>query len=215
MGTAPLPAKVRDEFGAAFSCTPLESWGMTEVLLGTVVPPEDPRDATVGRMIGGVSIVSRDDGELWVKSAYALLGYLDTDGAVGPNGADAEGWFPTGDLGGVDADGMVVISGRKKDLIIHGGTNVSPRAVEETLLQDPGVLDSAVVGVKHAFWGEEVVACLQLAPHVALADIEARLKELCRTRLPADAVPARFVAFAEFPRSSTGKVQKRGLLERL
>ena len=213
-GTAPLPEKVAEDFHACFGVRLLESYGMTEILLASVCLA--PRHGVVGKLLEGVEMQTRTDegaplpagteGDLWVRSSYAMLGYLDAAGQVCPQGT--ESWFATGDIGLVDGDGILAISGRRKDLIIHGGVNVSPRAIEEVLLACPGVADAAVIGMPHPFWGEEVVACLQLAEGTALAEVEATAKAQCKARLPAAAQPARFAAFDRFPRNTTGKVQK-------
>ena len=225
-GTAPLPPAIRDSFAETFGCRLLESWGMTEVLLGAVMPSTDHRGGSAGMLLNGVAIQTRntemgaalpqeEPGELWVRSSYALLGYLDDDGNIGSDSADTNGWFPTGDLGAMDQEGYLSITGRKKDLIIRGGTNISPRAVEEVLLHIPGVVDAAVVGIPHPFWGEDVIAYIQIDPGASLPELEPSLRKNCREALPVAAMPCRFVAVTEFPRTSTGKIQKHRLGERL
>ena len=102
------------------------------------------------------------------------------------------------------------ISGRLKDLIIHGGVNVSPRAVEEVLREFSGVKDAAVVGRPHPFWGEELVA--YIIPNSVELDTQA-LSEFCRANLNTDSQPSEFISVKEFPRSSVGKVQKQMLVK--
>jgi len=101
------------------------------------------------------------------------------------------------------------ITGRSKDLIIKGGVNFSPRAIEEILLGFPGVEDVAVVGSKHIFWGEEIVAFIISQKELDISEI----KTFCENRLAKDAVPTNFVFVKEFPRTTTGKVQKSKLRE--
>jgi len=119
------------------------------------------------------------------------------------------GWFHTGDLGRIDADGYLAIVDRKKDMIIRGGFNVYPREIEEVLMRHPGVSICAVVGVPDERLGEEVKAFVVPAEG---ADVtEAALVEWCRRELAAYKVP-RLVEFRDsLPMTATGKVLKRAL----
>ena len=107
------------------------------------------------------------------------------------------------------------MTGRRKDLIIRGGFNISPRQIEEALLRHPAIEDAAVVGAPHDYYGEEIVAALIARPGHAIADIEAELRTACRRELGPTAVPDRFVAFKAFPVSSMGKVQKNKIREQV
>lgn len=224
-GTAPLPAKVREDFLARCGFPLLESYGMTEVLLTAAVPPAEPLGGTVGRLLDGIEIQTRDkdgqplapgsEGELWFKSPYRMQGYLGHDGTLDNAQTDGDGWFQSGDLGVLDAQGWLRVTGRCKDIIIKGGTNVSPRAVEEALLACNGVADAAVAGIEHPFWGEEIVAFLQLHPGAEAAATESAARTLCAELLPPVAMPSRFVVVPDFPRTATGKPQKRLLLDQL
>lgn len=225
IGTAPLPATTKRVFEEAFGVEALESYGMTEVMFVSCNSVRFRRKAgSVGRLLALVEAESRDpsgrslpvgqEGELWIRSPQAMVGYLDPDTSQSVQPL-ADGWLATGDVGRVDADGDLFITGRLKDMIIRGGANVSPRAVEEVLLTCPGIRDAAVIGIPHAFWGEEVIAVLLLQPGMALDQVQAHAQTRCRAELPTDAVPARFVVQTEFPRTSTGKVQKSQLRESL
>lgn len=217
VGTAPLHAATRNAFRDRFGVDCLESYGMTECMFVSVNDPRAPDPgSSVGLLLDGVEAVARDaagttlpaggEGDLWVRSPYSLAGYLDPDSGRPVPALGADGWLDTGDIGIVDAQRRMTITGRRKDLIIHGGTNVSPKAVEDILLAYPGVRDAAVVGVPHPYWGEEVLACLTLE-HAATLD-EAALRAHCARQLSPDAIPGRFRVLDEFPRSSGGKVQK-------
>ena len=186
---------------------------MTEVLLVSASATGDPAPATVGRPLPDVELDFRGDdgadGELHVRAPSALDGYLDPETGE-PVSARTDGWLATGDVGHLDDDGRLVITGRIKDLIIHGGANVSPTAVEDVLLSHPSVVDAGVVGREHPFWGEEVVA------HVVAEGGEPEVAELtdwCRARLAPDAVPTSFHFCDGLPRSSTGKLQRHLLDE--
>lgn len=220
VGTAPLPPAIREGFEGRFGVRCRESYGMTEVLLVGVQDPASPSIGTVGRPLPGIVLQARgeDDaalaaderGELWINSPFAFAGYLDPETGADPE-TRATGWFPTGDVGCLNAAGELFITDRKKDILIRGGTNISPRAVEEVLLDCAGVRDVAVIGLPHPFWGEEVAALIELMPGASLDTVRAEAATRCRAVLPADAMPSRWQAVVEFPRSSTGKIQKGGL----
>jgi malonyl-CoA/methylmalonyl-CoA synthetase len=121
-------------------------------------------------------------------------------------------WFKTGDVGKIDAQGVVSIVGRSKDLIISGGYNVYPAEIEGLLNEQAGVAESAVIGVPHADFGEAVVAVVVAKPGVAL-DAAALVAELKR-RIANFKVPKRVFIESELPRNQMGKVQKNLLRER-
>jgi len=220
VGTAPLHAATRGVFRDRFGVDCLESYGMTECMFVSGNSPAIPNpDHSVGLLLSGVEVEARDsegaalpagqEGDLWVHSAYALIGYLDVVSGKPVLATGVDGWLDTGDIGYLGTDGRMTITGRRKDLIIHGGTNVSPKAVEDVLLAFPRVRDAAVVGVPHPYWGEEVLACLILDSGTCLD--ESALRAHCAARINSDAIPGRFRVFEEFPRSSNGKVQKHRL----
>lgn len=137
-----------------------------------------------------------------------MLGYRLGDEVDLP--VDGEGFMNTGDIAEV-AGGRVKVTGRKKDIIIKGGVNVSPRQVEAAVSVVSGVDDVAVIGIEHEFWGEQVVACVVSVN----CDIERSVIEHCKKVLPAQDVPDRVVVFDEFPRSFIGKLQTRKLVDRV
>ncbi len=217
VGTAPLHTATRDSFRARVGVDCLESYGMTECMFVSVNHPDVPNPGhSVGRLLRGVEgqvrgasgevLPSGAEGELWLRSAYSGAGYLDDATGEPVHSVTADGWLDTGDVARFDDAGLMTITGRRKDLIIRGGTNVSPKAVEEVALSFPGVRDAAVVGIPHPYWGEEVVACLVAEPGQTIDTLA--LLAHCAARLNPDAVPSRCLVFDEFPRSSAGKVQK-------
>ncbi|MBL6935346.1 MAG: acyl--CoA ligase [Alphaproteobacteria bacterium] len=226
VGTAPLSSSVKEDFEQRFCVRLLESYGMTEILIASGFSPEAPeKPGSVGAILPGVDIQSRDpdgtvlkageEGDLWIRSPHALEGYLDgnCDGSALSSPLQ-EGWLPTGDIGCKDQSGHLYITGRRKDLIIHGGANVSPPAVEESILRHEDVEDVAVVGVPHPFWGEEVVAFVKLTDGGALTrETQASLRAHCESHLSSDSRPGRFLAVESIPRTVTGKIQKNQLLE--
>ncbi len=223
VGTAPLHAAVREAFCDRAGVGCLESYGMTECMFISVNSSKaSDLEGSVGLLLSGVKIEVRDsdgavlspdqEGSIWVHSSYASGGYLDASSQPVPV-LDANGWFDTGDIGKVDAGGHLFITGRRKDLIIHGGTNVSPKQVEDVLLKYPGVKDVAVVGVSHPFWVEEVIAFLIPESDILLE--EKALTIFCGELLNSDAVPSRFIFVDSFPESSNGKVQKHILRQNI
>ncbi|MGW6391273.1 class I adenylate-forming enzyme family protein [Streptomyces sp. NPDC055103] len=150
-------------------------------------------------------------GELWLRGQALIRGYWGNEEATRAAFTD-DGWFRTGDLARVDADGRVSIVDRLTDMVIRGGENVYCVEVEAVLHEHPDVLDAAVLGVPHPFLGEEVVAVVRLRPGAAADTAAERLRAHVGTRLAAFKVPARvLVREEELPRNPTGKILKREL----
>lgn len=210
-GTAPLPLRLKKDFEAKYGVEVFESYGLSELLIVTGNSPRHPRrENSVGRALPGVEISIAQDEEILVRTPFAMAGYFDPE-TKQPAPIEAGGWFPTGDLGHVDDEGNLLVTGRKKDLIIRGGLNISPRAVRDVLLEHPAIEDAAVVGTPHDFYGEEVVAALRMKPDRSLAEEQSSILKLCRSRLNQASVPTRLVEVAQFPVGSTGKVLIREL----
>jgi acyl-CoA synthetase (AMP-forming)/AMP-acid ligase II len=186
VGTAPMPAVLARAFVAKYGQTPYESYGLSETLFVSSNTARAYIAGSVGEPLAGVELAFASDGEIRIGDAFLFLGYLDYE-----NGA---------------------ITGRKKDLIIRGGTNVSPRAVEDVLLDHPQVADVAVIGLPHEFYGEEVVAVLELRAAATIEELKSDLIALCRARLNAASMPTQFIQADALPRSN-GKVQKARLRE--
>jgi fatty-acyl-CoA synthase len=135
-----------------------------------------------------------------------MLGYWD-DPEKTAEAIDADGWMHTGDLGVMDDDGFVQITGRIKDMVIRGGENVYPREVEEFLYTHPDIEDVQVVGVPDDTYGEELCAWLRMRPGSAPLDADA-VREYARGRLAHYKVPRYVMVVEEFPMTVTGKVRK-------
>ena len=195
-GSAPLPAHVHEQFRELFGHTILERYGMTETFMNTSNPYAGERRAgTVGFPMPGVS-VRVEDGELLVRGPNVFAGYWRR--AESPFTSD--GFFRTGDLISVSADGYYTILGRKSDLIISGGFNIYPREIEELLLEH--VKECAVVGEPDHVRGEVPVA------YITGEFDAAELERVCREQLASFKVPRRFVRVESIPRTALGKVQK-------
>ncbi len=205
-------------FEATFGCEIREGYGLSETSpLVTLNPPGTARrPGSVGPAIPGVEAKAVADdgaeldpgqvGEILVRGHNVMKGYWgrpqETARAI-----TEDGWFRTGDLGYVDLDGYLYISGRKKDLIIRGGYNVYPREVEEVLLEHPDVAEAAVLGIPHATLGEEVAAAVRLREGADCTVEDLRL--YARERLAAFKYPRRIWTVEALPTGSTGKVLKR------
>ena len=148
-------------------------------------------------------------GEIWVKGPMVMKGYhnLPTETAAT---LTPDGYFKTGDLGRLDSDGFLFITGRKKDLIIVAGEKVSPREIEEMLMTHPAVAEAAVIGITDPSRGEAVAAFIITKEGQALNADD--LREHCRRMgLAKWKVPKEIRFLPDFPRSPTGKVLKRQL----
>jgi malonyl-CoA/methylmalonyl-CoA synthetase len=223
-GSAPLLAETHRAFEERTGHAILERYGMTETNMNTSNPYDGPRIAgTVGPPLPGVSIRIADPetgrllaageiGMIEVKGPNVFKGYWRMPEKTAAEFRDG-GWFVTGDLGLVDANGYVTIVGRGKDLVITGGLNVYPKEVEGEIDALPGVVESAVIGVPHADFGEAVVAVV--VPTGDGATGEAEIVGALKERLAGFKLPKRVVLVDELPRNAMGKVQKAVLRERL
>jgi malonyl-CoA/methylmalonyl-CoA synthetase len=200
-GSAPLPAQVLEQFRALFGHTILERYGMTETFMNISNPYIGERRAgTVGLPLLGVS-VRIENGEVLVRGPNVFAGYWRRPEATAA-AFTSDGFFRTGDLATISDDGYIALLGRKSDLIISGGFNIYPREIEELLLEQEGVADAAVVGVRDDVRGEVPVAYI-----VGTFDAAA-LERVCREQLASFKVPRRFVRVDTIPRTALGKVQK-------
>ncbi len=224
VGTAPLPVPLKRAFEERYGVRLLESYGLSETLFVTAERPGAAlQEGAVGAALPGVDIQIADgrgplppdvQGEIRVRTPFLMAGYLD-EGTREPDPLVPGTWFETGDLGHVDPSGALFITGRKKDLIVRGGINVSPQVVEGVLGGHEAVEQAAVVGLPHELYGEEIVAAVKLKQGYSLDEVRLSLDRLCRERLSEPYVPDRFVAVEEFPVGTSGKVQKAALRERL
>ncbi len=141
------------------------------------------------------------EGEVTAGGPHCAVGYLRDDGTIEPIRGKR---IKSGDLAIMDADGFIRVSGRTKDLIIRGGVNIAPLEIDEVLLEHPGVLDAAAVGVPDSIYGEEVVCYVVARPGRVLT--EAEVVAHCRTRLACAKVPKQVLVVSELPKSDRGKV---------
>lgn len=224
-GSAPLLIETWREWQVRTGHLILERYGMSETLMLTSNPcrPEDGDHGrriggTVGPALPGVGLrIVRDDGQscavdeighVQVRGPNVFSGYWQMPEKTAEE-FTADGWFRTGDVGRVAANGYLTLIGRSKDLIISGGFNVYPAEVEGFLNELPGVGESAVIGVPHPDFGEAVVAVI--TPQ-GQPDPEALIQAL-KGRIAGFKVPKRILVVPELPRNAMGKVQKKLLRE--
>ena len=188
------------------------SYGMTEMTSQVATAPPGlvrAKPGTVGRPLDGVELRVAADGEIFVRGAIFALGYVGTDTPL----RDGEGWYHTGDLGRLDGEGDLWITGRRSDRIVSGGVNVDAHEVEAALRAHPAVLDACVVGLPDERWGEVVGAAL--VGRGAEVDVDA-LAAWIRERLSAAKRPRRWLVVAALPLNANGKVDRgavrRGML---
>jgi malonyl-CoA/methylmalonyl-CoA synthetase len=210
-GSAPLLSETHQQFQQRTGHAIVERYGMTETLMNTSNPYDGMRKpGSVGPPLPGIDIRAAS-GALEIRGPNVFAGYWQDPEKTRSEFTD-DGWFKTGDLGRIDADGYVHIIGRAKDLVISGGYNVYPKEVEMELDALPGVLESAVFGVPHPDFGEGVTAAVVLRPAALLT--EAEVISSVQSRLARYKVPKRVLFVDELPRNVMGKVQKNLLRTR-
>ncbi|MBE0658015.1 MAG: AMP-binding protein [Bryobacteraceae bacterium] len=218
-----LPPQVLHELEAAFGAPVVEAYGMTEAahqMACNPLPPEARKPGSVGPAAGpDVAIMDAEGnlleqgatGEVVIRGANVTPGYLDNPQAN--ETAFTNGWFRTGDQGWIDAGGYLVLTGRLKELINRGGEKISPREIDEVLLDHAEVRQALCFAVPHAQLGEEIGAAVVLA--TGSAATESDLRRFAAGRLAAFKVPHLICILDEIPKGPTGKPQRIGLAAKL
>jgi len=225
VGTAPLPVKLRKEFEKRYHVKLIDEYGLSETLFVTTNTHKAAIiDGTVGKPLPGclVAIVDSDgkklpfnkEGEIVVHTEDLMLGYINSESGL-VDRVIRDQWFYTGDVGYLTRDSELFITGRKKDLIIRGGINISPRAIEDVLTEHEAIEQAAVVGVPHIIYGEDGAAIVKLKKGYEFDKIKLSLIEHCKRNLSPVQQPCMFLEIEEFPYSSTGKIDKKKLKEML
>ncbi|HYG26752.1 MAG TPA: AMP-binding protein [Caulobacteraceae bacterium] len=224
---APMSVEKLRQCLEVFGPVMVQFWGQTEApcfltcLAAADHAPDDPARARrlsscgqetlfvrVGIMNDAGELVGPEEtGELVVRSNLVMSGYYGNPEATAA--VTRSGWHATGDVGFKDADGYVYIVGRRSDVIITGGFNVYPADVEQTLWGHPDVEECAVIGVPDDYWGETILAYVQLKPGRSVRP-EALIAH-CRAKLGGSRTPKRLEIIADMPRNGVGKVDKQAL----
>ncbi|MBI4889408.1 MAG: AMP-binding protein [Acidobacteria bacterium] len=219
VGSAPLPPALGRDAEELFGVPVLETYGMTEAspqITCSPLPPRVRKAGSAGPAAGpelrivneqGGSAAAGEVGQISVRGANVIAGY---EGDAGRwEKRFEQGWFYTGDLGYLDEDGYLFVTGRLGEVINRGGVKVSPRLVEEKLLEHASVEEAAVFGVAHPTLGQEAYAMVVPRPGVTARSNE--LRAWLSARLPADYVPAEILVRYEIPKDSGGKVRRSEL----
>jgi len=219
-GGAPKPKTLHAEMMRAFNAPLIGGWGLTEAPINTMVHVDDPDDkkaVTDGRPCPGVTLrtvidgkvcAPGEEGELRVKGRQVCQGYLDA--SLDAEAFDEDGWFSTGDLGVIDAQGFVSITGRLKDIIIRKGENISAKEIEDLLFAHPSVADAAVIGLPDDKSGERACAVIVCKPDLTITfdDMVSFLKS---AQLSVHKIPEQLEIVSALPRNPSGKVLKKDL----
>jgi acyl-CoA synthetase (AMP-forming)/AMP-acid ligase II len=218
-----MPPQVIKELEAVFGAPLIEAYGMTEAthqMASNPLPPRARKPGTVGVAAGpevavmgeGGRLLPRGEtGEIVIRGPNVTRGYLNNDAANAE--AYTDGWFRTGDQGVMDADGYLSITGRLKEIINRGGEKVSPREVDELLMDHPAVAQVVCFGMPHPKLGEEVAAAVVLREGQAVTERE--LQQFVATRAADFKVPKKILFMDEIPKGATGKLQRIGLAAKL
>jgi acyl-CoA synthetase (AMP-forming)/AMP-acid ligase II len=214
--SAALPPQVMHDLEAAFGAPVLEAYGMTEAahqMATNPLPVHGPRlpgsvglgtDVRVSIMDEvGKHLTAGERGEVVIKGPNVTKGYENNPEANAS--AFTDGWFRTGDQGFLDKDGYLTLVGRLKELINRGGEKVSPREIDEVLLEHPAIAEAVCFGVPHKMWGEEVEAAVVVRNPVSAAELVA----YCKERLSDFKRPKQIHITEAIPRTATGKIQRR------
>jgi long-chain acyl-CoA synthetase len=220
-GGAALSEAARQEFARLFGCRVVQGYGLSESsgALTGYHPDDDYRVGSVGAPLPGIEMRVVDFsnraappgeiGELCSRGRHVMQGYLNQPEAT--REAIVDGWLRTGDVGYMDADGYVYITDRRKDLIIKGGENISPREIEEGLYSHPAVAEAAVFGVPDETFGEEIVAAVVVRAGQSLTEDE--IKRHISGYVTKFKTPAQVVFLETLPKNPSGKILKRALRE--
>lgn len=220
--SAPLAPEQHRAFEAKFGIGVIETMGLTETNAPAFTNPLDPalrKIGSPGQAYGneariadatGRTLGPGEPGEIMIRGDNVMKGYYKSP-AQTAEAFDVDGWLHTGDIGYLDADGFVYVTGRIKELIIKGGENIAPREIDEALLRHPCVLEAAAVGIPDASYGQEILACVVAKPGMAVSEEE--LLAFCRTELGPYKTPRQVLLVDELPKGPSGKVQRLKLAE--
>ncbi|MDH4149811.1 MAG: AMP-binding protein [Betaproteobacteria bacterium] len=221
--SAPLPPELHRAFEEKFHIGIIETFGMTETNAPCFTNPYDRSKRKIGspgtafgneaKVIDpatGKEQPRGTPGELMVRGDNVMTGYYKDPESTAMT-LEPDGWMHTGDLGYMDDDGFVFVTGRSKELIIKGGENIAPREIDEALMKHPAVLEAAAVGIPDADYGQDIMACVVLKPGT---DCTAEaLAAFSQQELGKFKTPKTIKFVSELPKGPSGKVQRLKLLD--
>lgn len=219
-----LPPQVMKELEETFQAPVIEAYGMTEAahqMASNPLPPKPHHPGSVGLAAGpeiavvdheGEPLPGGQTGEIVIRGDNVMVGYENNEKA-NAEAFTRQGWFRTGDQGVLSPEGYLTITGRLKEIINRGGEKISPREIDEILMDHPAVSQCVTFAVPHDKLGEDVVAAIVLREGADAAEKD--LRGFASERLAAFKVPARIVILDEIPKGATGKLQRIGLAEKL
>ena len=221
--SAPLPPEIHRQFEKRFNIPIIETMGLTETgaqILSNPLPPGERKLGSPGVAVGNeVNIVNPEsfatlppdtEGEIVIRGDNVMIGYLKQPEETAKT-ITQEGWFRSGDLGKIDQDGYVYVTGRIKELIIKGGENIAPREIDEVLLEFDGILEAAAFARPCPDYGQRVEACVSLKEGREFKDED--ILEHCAKRLGAFKSPDRIHLLDDLPKGPSGKIQRLKLIE--
>ncbi|MDA9672655.1 AMP-binding protein [Alphaproteobacteria bacterium] len=215
--SAPLSPEIHRRFEARFGIPIIETMGLTETgaqILSNPMPPQERKIGSPGIAVGNEIIIADENlhalaagmsGEILVRGENVMQEYLHQPDETAKT-ITSDGWLRTGDIGHMDDDGYVFVTGRIKELIIKGGENIAPREIDEVLLEHDVILEAAAFAVPCENYGQRVEACIRFKPGKA-ADVSALL-EHCQDRLGKFKCPDNIHILDDLPKGPSGKVQR-------
>jgi acyl-CoA synthetase (AMP-forming)/AMP-acid ligase II/thioesterase domain-containing protein len=221
--SSPLPTLLFADLERTFGVPLIESYGMTEAshqIASNLLPPGKRKSGSVGVAAGpevsvmdnvGKMLPQGEIGEIVIRGPNVTKGYEKNQAAN--KSSFVNGWFKTGDQGYFDSEGYLTITARFKEIINRGGEKISPREVDEALLDHPSIAQAVTFAVPHPTLGEDVAAAIVLRESQTSTEWE--IQKFLSTRLADFKVPRRVVIVDEIPQGPTGKIQRTGLAERL
>jgi amino acid adenylation domain-containing protein len=211
--SSPMPQKLISDLERVFDVPVIEAYGMTEAgpqIASNRLPPFQRRQGSVGLSAGPEVAIADEAGQ---RKPTGEIGEVIIRGPNVTNAFEGNGWLRTGDLGYLDADGYLFITGRIREMVNRGGEKISPREVDEALMEHPAVLEAVSFAVPHATLGESVGAAVVLRENAQVT--EAEIRKFAATRLAHFKIPGHLAIVHEIPKGPGGKVQRIGMAERL
>jgi len=218
-----LPVRVMSELEDAFNVPVIEAYGMTEAshqVASNPLPPGERKGGSVGRSADseiaimdeyGNILPSEKKGEIVIRGENVMNGYENNPDAN--KIAFVNGWFRTGDQGYLDSDNYLFITGRIKEIINRGGEKISPREIDDVLMEHPAIAQAMTFSIPHAQLGEDIGVAIVF--HKNSGDTERGIKEFVAKRLADFKIPRRIIIVDDIPKGPTGKPQRIGLAEKL